>query len=379
MKYFKYYYLLLALLVSFCVSSCGDKKDPSSGNETKRNIAIYMIATNSLSSSDENDLSEIESSILKNGMNNCRLLVYWVSKEAEPQLIEIKKNKNTVSRVCHKVYDSSIKSTTKARMKEVMADFVKTAPAKDYGLILWSHASGWASSLTARSSASLLDFGEDYGSTMPIDSLADALPSNTFSFIYTDACYMAGIEVAYELRNKTTYFIGSATELPIDGMDYTNNIPCFFADDVDLKKVCENTFVKYNIKSGSSRTCTISLVDCSQLDELAQLCKSIHANGTTITDVTDIQKYKRTVPYLFFDFVQYTKLLATEEQQLALDNLMDKVVTYKATTPYIFSSLAIDEANYSGLSTYIMGTTQSMGVNEMYYRTLMWYKDVISK
>jgi hypothetical protein len=181
----------------------------------------------------------------------------------------------------------------------------------------------------------------------------------------------------YELRNKTKYFIGSVTELPIYGMNYTTNIPCFFSTNLDLTQSCKNTFNHYNKQSGSARTCTISLIDCSKLDQLATLCKKIHANGTSVTDVSSIQVYKKNIPYLFYDFVQYTEMLATEGQKIALRNLMDEVVIYKATTPYIFSTLAIKEENYSGLSTYILGTTQSSGVNERYYKTLSWYKDVI--
>ncbi len=366
-------YLIFSLLVISCKSDNDELQ-----KKTKRTIAIYMIATNSLSSCDENDIDEIESSIKQNGMNDCRLLVYWVSKSAAPQLIEITNNKkNTINRIVHKVYSDDIKSTTIERMQEVFTDIITTAPADDYGLILWSHASGWVSSLTGRSSISLLDFGEDYGSTMPIDELAKALPENIFSFIYTDACYMSGIEVAYELRNKTKYFIGSATELPIDGMDYTNNIPCFFNDKVDLVQCCKNTFNKYDKLNGASRTCTISLIDCTKLDKLATLCKSIHANGLSVTDISTIQYYKRTSPYLFYDFVQYTEMLATDEQKINLHELMNEVVPYKASTPYIFNNLIINEENYSGLSTYILGTTQSTGVNEIYYKTLSWYKDVI--
>lgn len=358
----------------FSLISCGDDNNEPP-KSTTRTIAIYMIATNSLSSCDVDDLTEIEASIQKNGMNNCRLLVYWVSKSEKPQLIEIKKEKKSIKRTIHKVYSDDIKSTTIERMQEVFTDIIATAPADDYGLILWSHASGWANSLTARSNISTLDFGDDYGSTMPIDELAEAIPEGVFSFIYSDACYMSGVEVVYELRNKTKYFIGSTTELPLDGMDYTNNIPCFFSGKLDLAQCCKNTFNKYNSLSGSARTCTISLIDCSKLDQLAALCKTIHANGTSVTDVSSIQRYKRTSPYLFFDFVQYTEMLATDEQKTALRQLMNEVVPYKANTPYIFSSLAINI--HSGLSTYILGTTQSSGVNERYYKTLSWYKDVI--
>ena len=381
----KYYIILISficiILLSF--SSCNKKiNDPEPPEqpieEVKRTILIYMIANNSLSSSDINDITEIEDVIAEKGTNDCRLLIYWVSSSDVPKLIEIKQQNNKAKQETHKTYDNNIKSVTKERMQAVFNDMKKLAPAKDYGLILWSHGSGWASSLTARSFApSLQAFGDDNGTTMPIDILADAIPENTFTFIYTDACYMAGIEVVYELKDKTKYFIGSASELPLDGMDYTNNIPCFFADELDLKQCCLNTYTKYDKLFGSARTCTISLTDCSKLDELAKLCKSIHSNGITIYDDSNIQKFKANLPYLFYDFAQYTKLMATEEQKTKFDALMEQVVPYKAATPYIFNRITVN--THCGLSTYILGMSQPTSVNETYYKTLAWYNDVIKQ
>ena len=379
----KYTIIIFSIIFSTLIlyrTSCVDKLKDEPEPNAKRTILIYMIASNSLSSCDIDDISEIESSIANNGMNNCRLLIYWVTYSNNPRLIEIKNKGNGTIRTEHKVYDNSIKSTTKERMQAVILDVKNIAPADDYGLILWSHGSGWASSLTARSfSASLTDFGDDRGSTMPIDELAQGIPNDMFTFIYTDACYMSGIEVVYELRDKTKFFIGSTTELPIDGMDYTNNIPCMFADELDLKACCENTFNKYDRLSGSFRSCTISLTDCSKLNNLATLCKEIHSNGISVTNDYNLQKYKRNEPYLFYDFVQYTKLIANEEQKEKLDSIMNEVIIYKAATPYIFNSFAIDMANYSGLSTYIVGMSLPTSVNEEYYRTLSWYKDVITQ
>lgn len=382
------YIIILSVLSLVLNVACGDSDNPTTETPTKRTVVIYMVATNTLSSNALLDLAEIESTIQSTGTNGCRLLIYKDSYSDVPQLIEYKKGEKEIQTITLQTYDNTTASTTVRRMQQVFSDVQSVAPAEDYGLILWSHASGWANSLTARSNVSVLSFGDDSGDEMPIDELAEALPTDMFSFVYTDACYMAGIEVVYEIRNKIRYFIGSVTELPADGMDYTNNLPCFFADQAKLEQACKNTFNKYNSMSGSSRTCTMSLIDCSQLEALAQVCKEIYSIGKSSTPVSEIQRYKYTSPYLFYDLGQYVNsyeaVNEVNAEQIAslqedFNTIMSKVVLYKATTPAIFNKFTIDEEYFSGLSTYIMGTTQTSGVNESYYKTLSWYKDVIEQ
>ncbi len=369
-------HLIIKIFFILCIigfsTSCSVGDEPIT--EANRTILIYMVATNDLSTRAVDDIEEIESSLQTNGTNGGRLLVYWAAYNKAPQLIEITKGKRSANRILLKEYANDTTSTSPERMMNVVEDVVNLAPARDYGLILWSHSSGWVNSLSGIKPKT---FGNDYGKEMPLDVLADALPEGLFNFIYADACYMACVEVAYELRNKTNYLIGSTTELPADGMDYMNNIPSFFEDNLNLEKICANTFNKYNSMSGQYKTCTISLTDLTKMDELASLCREIHLNENMINDFSNVQRYKYNTPYLFFDFVQYTKLLATDEQKEQLDELMNQIVLYKAATPYIFNLFKINPINYSGLSTYIIGTTATSGVNEVYYRTLSWYNDVI--
>lgn len=384
----KYFVIILALLFFIIGTSCNNNVEPKITSIAKRTVVIYMIATNTLSSNSKDDLNEISATIQNIEMNNCRLLIYKDSYSELPQLLEYKRGTKSLQIISHKTYDNETSSTTIERMKQVFDDVVNIAPANDYGLILWSHASGWAQSLAARSNISPLNFGDDNGKEMSISDLTEALPSGMFSFVYSDACYMSCIEVVYELRNKIKYFVGSVTELPADGMDYTNNLPCFFEDNANLIQACRNTFNKYNRLNGQSRTCTISLIDCSKLDVLASICKNIHQLGVSTTPTHQLQRYKYTSPYLFYDFAQYTKSInatnSSNNSQIAslkedFEAIMPQVVVYKATTPTIFSQFTIDANVYSGLSTYILGTTSTSGINESYYKTLSWYKDVIKQ
>ena len=379
---------IFLVLSSFIFLSCVN--EPEIITKKKRTVLVYMIASNSLgiNNYDAKDIKEMETGVSKYTKNDCRLLVYYVPYNADPYLFEIVKNKNQVSRKIKKTYSRDIKSTTSQRMGEVINDLAKLAPADDYGLVLWSHSDGWARSLgqgrsrnhmiqsAANSGAYFLtrDFGEDSGSTMPVDELADVIPAGMFSFIYTDACYMGSIEIAYQLRNKTKYFIGSCALLPADGMPYDKNIPHFFEDEPNLTNACIETFDYYNNQSGAYRTNTISLIDCTKLNELAIICRRIHDNEKSV-DISSIQPYTYDIPQnIYFDFKQYTSQISSPELIPEFENIIKEVVLYKAATPYIFGTLAIDPQKFSGVSTYILGRGNTL--NENYYKTLDWYNDV---
>ena len=374
--------LFLAIALVAVSASCGksDEPEPTPAPNCRRTILVYMVATNSLGSYgyDKLDIAEMKEAMSEYADGDCRLLVYRTVYNDSPKLFEIRNNGSEAVEIALKTYPSTLHaSVTKQRFSEVMSDIRSFAPADDYGLILWSHADGWATSLH-KAPAQPRDFGEDNGAKMHIDSLADALPDNLFSFIYADACYMGAIEVAYQLRKKIDYFIGSAAELPAYGMRYNINLPFFFEKEANLLQACKSTFDYYDGLSGDARTLTISMVDCSKLDRLADVCRRIHANALPLTSVSDMQCYNRFLPHFFFDFGQYTSAIAPDDDmRREFAEALGDAVVYKASTPAIFSSLIIDSEKYSGLSTYIIGTGSSS--NEAFYKTLAWYNDVINQ
>lgn len=379
------YYILIALVLIF-FQSCKETNSPDIEIPTaKRTILVYMIANNSLGSSgyDKADLMEMETAVRTTDMNNCRLLVYLSDISNSPYLFEIKNDNGNVVRKTLKNYSNKEYSTSISRMSEVMKDIQTLAPANDFGLVLWSHASGWALSLPKSYNLKSFtneeplplyrNFGDDANHYMTLSELGEALPDNLFSFIYVDACYMGGIEEAYQLRNKTKYYIGSPALLPADGMPYDENIPEFIKDTPDLLQACKNTYLYYNSLTGSNKTITISLVNCNKLDELAITCKDIIPQIKNI-NLSEMQGYiiPSEADCIYFDFAQYMNSISSDELKAKFNDLLSQTVIYKAETPYIFGRLYIDENKYSGLSTYIPGTSND--ANENYYKTLDWYK-----
>ncbi len=359
-------------------AACGDSNH---GDEpqaiTHRTVLVYMVADNSLGSygNDRADFEEMETAAKAGALNGGRLLVYYnrpgTEKGNAPQLIEVTAKGLEVI----KTYadDPSIYSVDASRMAEAFADMKRYAPALDYGLVLWSHANGWMETSSSRS------FGQDRKATMKISSLDEALKGTDFSFIYFDCCSMATIEVVWELRNHAPVIVASGTELPADGMPYDVTLPHFFAKGkADMEAAARATFEHYNALSSWRRTCTISVINTSALDALADATAEIFAGVTEFQDDLDlIQPYFRneviTYMYDFEDYIE--RLNPTSEQLDRWRAALADVIVYRNATPYLFMDISLDR--YCGLGCYVIRDQRE--IKAFNYNARAWYRDVVSR
>lgn len=382
--------IFISLLIA-CIGfvSCSNDEPKQNATKTNRTILVYMIANNSLGNStdpnrqyDDKDLEEMLTAVASKDINNGRLIVYHVppAKEGAPSLKEVTPN----GIVDLKTYNSSTLSTDPAQLEQVISDTYKLAPALDYGLILWSHSSAWVEYTTARSISSVqnnikpLAFGEEITtngtSHMKITSLAKVLNKHNFSFIYFDSCHMASIEVIYELKDATKYIVASATELPANGMPYDQNIPLFFMGTPQLIQACQNTFNSYNSLTGANRTCSISLIETTHLEELASISREIFSAKTTLPSSFSPQQFVYGTNCYSFDFEQYLSALSPNEDTTKnLKNILNKVVIYKNATPYIWGEIKMDY--HCGLGCHIL--KQKSDATKRGYNNHLWWQDVV--
>ena len=99
---------------------------------------------------------------------------------------------------------------------KTLTSFIRFAaekfPAKRYMLILWDHGS--------TTSAVAIDFSSRDGLTPREVRRAIEVSGVTFEIIGFDACLMASIENAYELRNLARYMVASEENIPGPGWPY---------------------------------------------------------------------------------------------------------------------------------------------------------------
>lgn len=362
-----------------CSDSAGDEPDPGDGT-TVRTVLVYMAANNSLSPYSYGDLGEM---FQGKPADNTRWLVYLTQKnDKNPQLIEFCGGDTTVL----KVYGPQ-SSASLSRMTEVFDDMARCAPAQKYGLVLWSHGSGWVIDGIDEDlpddpySLSPLSFGQDGTQWMNISTVRAAVKGRGFDYIYFDACYMNAVEVAYELRDAVDYIVGSVSELPAYGMPYNQNMKLLGdGSKAALIEAAANTFGMYASEANPvSRTCTMSVISTAALVRLAKATKAIYE----LTSLGHPAEYKtnysvKGLSVNAYDFGEYVSALA-EAHNLdrtlvnEFNDALDDAVIYKAATKYIWNERPIYST--SGLSTYVFETPGQFNIREGYGST-QWAKDV---
>lgn len=365
---------LLALGIASCDSDSPDIKK----KKASRTVLVYMVATNNLGAdgADSDDLDEMIAAAMAGAIGDGRWLVYHAPANASaPGLIEITADGKTEL----KSYEPGMSVTT-ARMSEVLDDMTEMAPAASYGLVLWSHATGWLQDGIEENTTEPLSFGSDLGEKMNITSLRSVLEGRNIDYLYVDACFMASVEVAYELRHAVKHIVASASELPRDGMPYDLNVaPLISGTRDNLIKAATNTFNLYNSKPDAElRTCTMSVISTDALDDLAAATAEIYKLTPLPHPGRDVTNYRGTARQGYsIDFGEYVNALADESDidSSLTDNFnaaLHRVIVYEAATAKLWDIWPI--YNHSGLSTFVFNSNDNYNIKG--YDTLEWFSTV---
>ena len=97
-------------------------------------------------------------------------------------------------------------------------------PSQYTALILWDHGSGWAPASVDAVKSNTKFIAIDNGSAgdaLSLKEISAALAGQPVDVLGFDACLMAQIEVAWELRDAARYMVASEGLEPASGWDYT--------------------------------------------------------------------------------------------------------------------------------------------------------------
>lgn len=357
----------------FLFSACEDSNVKPEEKEKFRTVLVYLAANNSLEDDAYKNMQQMEEAI---GDIDGNLIVYAKLKTGNPALYEVTKKKGSTTGFKKiKDYPPLYSSSDPNVMKGIIRETQELYPAKTYGLILWSHATGWVPA--SQGGIKLKSFGDDSGHVMDITYLNNALPNN-FDFIMFDACSMASAEVLYEIKDKAKYFIASPGEVVSNGMPYNKITNDLFTAGIDAyKTVAQKYYEHYNAQSGAYKSATISIIDASQLTNLAAQTKTaLYSQTASHTDFNrdniqrmDFDRFGN--PLIAFDFLDFISQNYNSNVTTNIQSALEKAVVFKANTPF-FNNIEIK--TNCGLTCYIPNVDNE-GPAHTFYKTLKWYKE----
>ena len=372
-------FLFCALAMALTLFSC-KKAETEEIVVVKRpkTVLLYMVANNNLSYDAENSISRLQNGYIPAEEGN--LLVYKHCAGMDPVLLHIKKGEEGTV-----VADTAYRfpprvSATKSALTQALNVTQALFPADSYGLILWSHGTGWIPPLASSSSAAQEQrsgscpertFGLDGKVELEIRDLAQAIPYK-LSFMLMDACFMGGIETAYEVKDSVDYYIGSPAEILTESFPYHKIMQHIFKSTPDYAAVCKEYYDYYNAKSGAERSATVALMDCSKLAEVAEVAKRVfdqYGESIASLDLSLLQPYFRgSSSKYFYDLKDLIDAIADASLSAEFAAALERAVPYKASTPYL---IELPIRSFCGVSTYVPGNPADTKLAD-YYKQYKW-------
>ena len=398
-----YIYVLTGVAFATLVGCCKDEEETwdKPKKTLDRTLIFYMAGENSLSRFIEEDSAEIANGIASLP-ENCRAVMYIDDLKSSRLCVGI--HGHDVETV--KTYDRNVCSTDSADMEEVLNDIFNLYPAKSYGLVLWSHASGWVFDKDQQSAQSKprnvrrRTFGIDNGNRtssntgreMELHTLTNILAHHPhLEFIFCDACFMQCIEVAYELRNVTDWILGSPAEIPGNGAPYTQLMIAMGEPEFQPLRLLEEYYDYYVNGAGAQqfKGAILSAIKTSELPQLAAatrpLVQRLFANRNVL-DCSGVQRYYPLVNSEefteFYDMAGiFGKHLPVDEYELWWE-VLSEAVQYRLISDLwtsSYSSLPLrvyDPENCAAVSMFVpTAFYDALGLVERYH-SLEWYKAV---
>ena len=396
-------FLFIVATCSFSACSKDDETPPIvSPYVESRTVMVYMVAENSLN---KNVWADVQEMLV--GMNNDTLsandrLVIYLDDVKLPRIYVVDKTTKITQfseLVPVMTYENDVNSSS-AEQLGTFIDYVKSNyPAESYGLVMWSHASGWTPSnfsgdMYSETPTKRKSFGVDNGKNttnnngnqMNIDDMASVLQGNAFDFIFFDACVMQTIEVAYELRDAAKWLIASPAEIPASGANYETMTRAMFLKDDYVNQM----LTVYKQEYSNAYGIVVSAVNTEVLDDYAAYMKSVvaaHRSEMLNLNISSMLNYIRygswtTTSPDFLDMQGIMLKVLDDEEYAQWKGNTDKLITCVHTgrwySGYPKSIIAIDDAQCCGMAMFIpfeKYTYSYESFNEKYLKT-SWAKAV---
>ena len=414
----KKFILFLQLAAFILFASCSDE-DPDPAPQPPvietNTIFVYMPWSGStkkdpgLYSFFLTNIQDIKSAIVnQGGLGNKKLMIFISTKVDKGALINVQYKNGSCIDDTVAIYDNTqpdLRLNTAEWITTLLKRVKQEAPANHYSMIVGCHGMGWIparpSTRINRPAVSPFGLNQNAGKAGPptrwlggnayqtnisdFDKGIEDSGIGKFQYILFDDCNMTGIEVAYELRNATNHIIGSPKEIMAYGMPYKFLWSELSKVNPDYHSICTNFinfYSNYKYEGTPYPYGTISVIDCSQVEDMVDIMKEINASSSlsTITE-SNIQSMDGYTPSIFYDMGDYVRKLVQNEPLLLakFNSQLDRLVPEKRHTDAYYTSLRtagfniIPILSYSGITISDPSTNQtvtnSLGSNRYYQTT----------
>lgn len=390
---------------------------------------MYMAGQNNLASDLRSNINALCNGYLPAGNDPTIFLSYQKMSSskipAKSYLIRYYRHRGALTADTVARYGAELPAASVTTLGKVLSDAKDAFPSASYSLLFSSHANGWlpkgyynnpsyydnqgkapADRLSPTSGKphygwvpyyeedrdpslppvksigqdAVIQDGSSVSYEIDLKEFCDAIPMH-LDYIFFDCCLMGGIEVAYELRDKCDRIIFSPAEVLSTGFNYwTMGAQLFSASGADLEGVCRDYYNYYNSKTGYSKSATVTLVDCTRLEPVAEACRTIfsnHRDGLAAIAPDNVQRYYTGGHHWFYDLYDIAAKSGADEDELsALSEALEGCTIYKACTetflcgPDISPGYGFDISVYSGFSMYL--PCNGSAFLDQAYKSLDW-------
>lgn len=286
-------------------------------------------------------------------------------------------------------------SASGATLERVLRTVWERCPATGYGLLFFSHATGWLPEGGLQAPLVSRSIGLDQGSEMSLDAFVSAIPSGMpLDYVIFEACLMAGAEVALALAGHTDWVLASSAEVVEPGFRplYAENLALLTDGgrpvEEQLAAFGQRYMAHVRTLSGTGCSATLSLIRTSSMPALAEAVRRV-TRGFADEEGRDtppagLQHFDRPGAYgdrpaaaRFYDLEAYVEAcLADPDAEAAFRGaLADAVVWRDATERFLGGEgspyKGFDIGRHSGLTVYVP-RGEFPELNETYRRMAWW-------
>ena len=412
--------LTIGTMMSFTAcSSDDDMLTAAESNETKninqsaaaeRTVLVYLAGKNNLSKTLQTNLEQMKAGSRRIGNNTLLVFVRRDIQGEKPWLARVSNGelKDSLSLEDMGISTSNMQACNPELMEQVMKYAYSHYPAKEYGLVLGGHSTGW---LIGQEPCDTRAFGVDNGdgftysnnnnnnkrwiNVPTIARVLERVPH--LKFIFADCCNFMCLETIYELRNVTDYIIGSPAEVPAEGAPYEQIIPAFFEKDTFCSSIID---IYYRTQNSEL---PLSAVKTSAIDQLASATRNaldiVQAKiGNGYADIQGLIHYgysNSSTQYhqeynLFYDAGDFFRSQLSESDYQQWKQALAGAVVEKRFAKqwktcmkwsYFYSDFVMTEEKYHGVSMYIPQDPNTeygkyYAKNNEDIKQLKWYQSV---